>query len=156
MRDRARGTVSEPDGGSQNGSGRCGGVLSSRRNRLRWENSPPTRQAPERHRGSATISKRPPAQIAEIMHFPPRPPLHACYARAADPGVMHAVRTDPPGRPSTDPVHAKMTNAARAEKRPADGDYGAPTARRHCSRARGRVPMRSTGPMRWDRRALVP
>ena len=31
-----------------------------------------------------------PAQIAEIMHFPPRPPLHA---RAADPGVMHAVQT---------------------------------------------------------------
>ena len=29
-----------------------------------------------------------PAKIAEIMHFPPRPPLHA---RAADPGVMHAV-----------------------------------------------------------------
>ena len=27
-----------------------------------------------------------PAQIAKIMHFPPRPPLHA---RAADPGVMH-------------------------------------------------------------------
>ena len=46
MRERARGTVSEPDGGSQNGSGRCGGVLSSRRNRLRRENPPPTRQAP--------------------------------------------------------------------------------------------------------------
>eukprot|EP01043_Picozoa_sp_COSAG02_P026584 COSAG02_NODE_1535_length_12053_cov_13.122794_13_plen_65_part_00 len=26
---------------------------------------------------------------------------------------------------------------ARGEKRPADGDYGAPTARRHCSGARG-------------------
>ena len=30
-----------------------------------------------------------PAQIAEIMHFPPRPDLSE---RAADPGVMHAVR----------------------------------------------------------------
>ena len=30
-----------------------------------------------------------PAQIAEIMHFPPRPDLSG---RAADPGVMHAVR----------------------------------------------------------------
>ena len=29
-----------------------------------------------------------PAQIAEIMHFPPRPDLSE---RAADPGVMHAV-----------------------------------------------------------------
>ena len=29
-----------------------------------------------------------PAQIAEIMHFPPRPDLSG---RAADPGVMHAV-----------------------------------------------------------------
>ena len=33
-----------------------------------------------------------PAQIAEIMHFPPRPVLNA---RAADPGVMHAVRSVP-------------------------------------------------------------
>ena len=30
-----------------------------------------------------------PAQIAEIMHFPPRPDLSDS---AADPGVMHAVR----------------------------------------------------------------
>jgi len=30
-----------------------------------------------------------PAQIAEIMHFPPRPDLSGA---AADPGVMHAVR----------------------------------------------------------------
>ena len=35
-----------------------------------------------------------PAQIAEIMHFPPRPVLNA---RAADPGVMHAVRERPRG-----------------------------------------------------------
>ena len=34
-----------------------------------------------------------PAQIAEIMHFPPRPVLNA---RAADPGVMHAVRARAP------------------------------------------------------------
>ena len=46
MRERSCSTVSEPDGGSQNGSGRCGGVLSSRRNRLRCKNPPPTRQAP--------------------------------------------------------------------------------------------------------------
>ena len=46
MRERARDTVSQPDGGSQNGSGRCGGILSSRRNRSRRENPPPTRQAP--------------------------------------------------------------------------------------------------------------
>ena len=39
-------------------------------------------------------------------------------------------RTDPPGGPSsTDPVHAKSQKCARAEKRPADGDYGAATAR---------------------------
>ena len=31
-----------------------------------------------------------PAKIAEIMHFPPRPDLSDS---AADPGVMHAVRT---------------------------------------------------------------
>ena len=31
-----------------------------------------------------------PAQIAEIMHFPPRPDLSE---RAADPGLMHAVRS---------------------------------------------------------------
>ena len=30
-----------------------------------------------------------PAQIAEIMHLPPRPAASVC---AADPGVMHAVR----------------------------------------------------------------
>ena len=46
MRERSLNTAQQPDGGSQNGSGRCGGVLSSRRNRLRRENPPPTRQAP--------------------------------------------------------------------------------------------------------------
>ena len=46
MRERALNTVSDPDGGSQNGSGRRGGVLPSRRNRLRRENPPPTRRAP--------------------------------------------------------------------------------------------------------------
>ena len=33
-----------------------------------------------------------PAKIAEIMHFPPRPDLSE---RAADPGVMHAVQSNP-------------------------------------------------------------
>ena len=37
---------------------------------------------------SASIASKP-AQIAEIMRFPPRPDLSGC---AADPGVMHAVR----------------------------------------------------------------
>ena len=45
---------------------------------------------------------------------------------------------------------------ARGENRPADGDYGAPTARRHCSGARGAIPMGSTGPTRCARRALLP
>ena len=46
MRERALNTVSDPDGGSPNGSGRRGGVLPSRRNRLQRENPPPTRRAP--------------------------------------------------------------------------------------------------------------
>ena len=52
-------------------------------------------------------------------------------------------------------MHA-CAQVARGEKRPADGDYGAPTARRHCSGARGAIPMGSTGPTRCARRALVP
>ena len=45
---------------------------------------------------------------------------------------------------------------ARAEKRPADGDYGAPTARRDCSGARGGIPMGSTAPMSLAVRAQLP
>ena len=43
----------------------------------------------ERHPRQQRDHLQRPAQIAEIMHFPPRPDLSE---RAADPGVMHAVR----------------------------------------------------------------
>ena len=58
-----------------------------------------------------------------------------------------ASRTDPPGRPPAliRYMHA-CAQVARGEKRPADGDYGAPTARRQCSGARVAIPMGSTGP----------
>ena len=54
-RERALNTAQQPDGGSPNGSGRRGGVLPSRRNRLQRENPPPTRRAPP-PAASATIS----------------------------------------------------------------------------------------------------
>ena len=41
----------------------------------------------ERHPQQQRDHLQRPAQIAEIMHFPPRPDLSG---RAADPGVMHA------------------------------------------------------------------
>ena len=41
----------------------------------------------ERHPRQQRDHLQRPAQIAEIMHFPPRPDLSE---RAADPGVMHA------------------------------------------------------------------
>ena len=44
----------------------------------------------ERHPQQQRDHLQRPAQIAEIMHFPPRPDLSG---RAADPGVMHAVRS---------------------------------------------------------------
>ena len=43
----------------------------------------------ERHPRQQRDHLQRPAQIAEIMHFPPRPDLLS--ERAADPGVMHAV-----------------------------------------------------------------
>ena len=43
----------------------------------------------ERHPQKQRDHLQRPAQIAEIMHFPPRPDLSGA---AADPGVMHAVR----------------------------------------------------------------
>ena len=43
----------------------------------------------ERHPRQQRDHLQRPAQIAEIMHFPPRPDLSDS---AADPGVMHAVR----------------------------------------------------------------
>ena len=43
----------------------------------------------ERHLRQQRDHLQRPAQIAEIMHLPPRPGLSV---RAADPGVMHAVR----------------------------------------------------------------
>ena len=43
----------------------------------------------ERHPRQQRDHLQRPAQIAEIMRFPPRPDLSG---RAADPGVMHAVR----------------------------------------------------------------
>ena len=45
-RERSRSTAQQPDGGSQNGSGRCGGVSPSPKNRLRRENPLPTCRAP--------------------------------------------------------------------------------------------------------------
>ena len=42
----------------------------------------------ERHLRQQRDHLQRPAQIAEIMHLPPRPGLSG---RAADPGVMHAV-----------------------------------------------------------------
>ena len=42
----------------------------------------------ERHLRQQRDHLQRPAQIAEIMHFPPRPDLSE---RAADPGLMHAV-----------------------------------------------------------------
>jgi hypothetical protein len=55
-------------------------------------------------------------------------------------------------------MHVPRSRAAKSGPRHADGDHGAPTARRHCSGARGGIPMRSTGPTstRWDRRARLP
>ena len=46
----------------------------------------------ERHPWQQRDHLQRPAQIAEIMHFPPRPDLSE---RAADPGVMHAVQSNP-------------------------------------------------------------
>ena len=71
-RERARSTAQQPDGGSQNGSGRCGGVSPSRRNRLRRMNSPPTRRAP-----SPEAARPSPAPVANRRNhaFPPRPAL---------------------------------------------------------------------------------
>ena len=44
-------------------------------------------------------------------------------------------------------IRTMQNDKCRArEKRPADGDYDAATARRHCSGARGAIPMGSTGP----------
>ena len=45
---------------------------------------------------------------------------------------------------------------ARAEKRAADGDYGAATARRDCPGARGGIPMGSTAPMSLAVRTQLP
>ena len=52
--------------------------------------------------------------------------------------------------------HENDKMRARAEKRPADGDYGAATARRDCSGARGGIPMGSTAPMSLAVRAQLP
>ena len=69
-RERARSTAQQPDGGSQNGSGRCGGVSPSRKNRLRRMNSPPTHRAP-----SPEAARPSPAPGANRRNhaFPPRP-----------------------------------------------------------------------------------
>ena len=48
----------------------------------------------ERHLRQQRDHLQRPAQIAEIMHFPPRPDLSD---GAADPGVMHAVSTHADG-----------------------------------------------------------
>ena len=88
-----------------------------------------------------------------------RPALDAHARLRIRTRVNHATRrtrTDPPGRPSTDPVHAKSQKCARAEKWPADGDYGAPTARRHFSGARRGIPTGSTGPTSSASCALLP
>ena len=53
----------------------------------RWTPPLPAERHPQQQRDHLQR----PAQIAEIMHFPPRPVLNA---RAADPGVMHAVRPE--------------------------------------------------------------
>ena len=85
-RERARSTAQQPDGGSQNGSGRCGGVSPSRKNRLRRMNSPPTHRAP-----SPEAARPSPAPGANRRNhaFPPRPALSD---GAAIRTVMHAVR----------------------------------------------------------------
>ena len=87
MRERALNTVSDPDGGSPNSSGRRGGVLRSRRNHLRRENPP---LPAERHLRQQRDHLQRPAQIAEIMHFPLRPDLSD---GAAIRTLMHAVPT---------------------------------------------------------------
>ena len=86
MRKRACSTVSEPDGGGQNGSGRFGGARRLAGTVYCGRTLPlPTKRHPRQQRDHLQR----PAQIAEIMHFPPRPDLSE---RAADPGLMHAVR----------------------------------------------------------------
>ena len=80
-----------------------------------------------------------------------------CRAIAVGAGRARAHRQtrQGPQPASTDPVQNGKCRA-RAEKRPADGDYGAPTARRDCSGARGGIPMGSTAPMSLAVRAQLP
>ena len=67
---------------------------------------------------------------------------------------VHVARLDYRVRYMQNPENHEK--CARAEKRPADGDYGAATARRECSEARGGIPMGSTAPMSLAVRAQLP
>ena len=91
-RERALNIAQQPDGGSQNGSDRCGGVSPSRRNRLQRMNPPPT------HRAPSPEAARPSPAPGPNRQPPRRPPLHA---RAADPGAMHAVAAGAAARAQT-------------------------------------------------------
>ena len=65
----------------------------------------------ERHPRQQRDHLQRPAQIAEIMHFPPRPDLSE---RAADPGLMHAVRVGAgPSRGSRSPLELSLLDSLR-------------------------------------------